>query len=91
MTIFTMILTVALVIGILTIGMVYLIRLLRRKTNPQVEHEMTVSEFNQLIDEHESAAKAPLVSRIGELESSLRDQEQEVQALKEQGENTSLG
>ena len=68
-------------------GILCFICLQRRKTEsdglpPHVEREMTVSEFNQLIEEREPAAKAPLVSRIGELEKRLQDGEQEVQALK---------
>ncbi len=52
----------------------------------QIEHEMTVSEFNSLIEERESAARAPLENKIMDLESRLSEQDQEVQDSKESRE-----
>ena len=50
----------------------------------QIEAEITVSEFNEILQEHEMAAKAPLENRISELESTLQAREQELQQLKKE-------
>jgi len=57
----------------------------RRKDAPgpprEIEQEMTVSEFNALIEERELAARAPLESQIAELKNRLNEKDQDVPDL----------
>jgi hypothetical protein len=46
------------------------------KPTPEIEQEMTVSEFNTLIEDRESAARVPLENKIIELESRLSEKTQ---------------
>jgi len=54
--------------------------------SPQIEQKMSVSEFNSLIENRESAARAPLENKITELESRLSKQDEEGQGSKESRE-----
>ncbi|MFT4605048.1 MAG: hypothetical protein ACI9W4_001787 [Rhodothermales bacterium] len=54
----------------------------------EIENEMTVSEFNALIEERESAARAPLESRIADLESRLNEESQDVRHPQQSRERT---
>lgn len=54
----------------------------------EIENEMTVSEFNALIEERESAARAPLESRIADLESRLNEESQDVPHPQQSRERT---
>ena len=49
----------------------------------EIEQEMTVSEFNTLIEERESAARAPLENKIIALEGRLSEKDQEAQGPNE--------
>ena len=53
---------------------------------PEIEQEMTVSEFDSLVEDRESAARAPLESKITELESRLSEHDQEAQGPKDSRE-----
>ena len=54
----------------------------------EIEQEMTVSEFDALIEERELAAKAPLEDKIAELESRLSEQDHDDQGSKDSRSST---
>ena len=89
MSIAVIILILAMTLCSSCVGAVWLLRRWNRAKNeatellPEVEHEMTVSEFNNLIEDRESAARAPLEDKIVELESRLSEHDEEIQGPKD--------
>ncbi len=85
MSIAVLILLFALIVCTTCVGGVWLLRRWNRSKNeatellPEIERELTVSEFNTLIEDRESAARAPLEDKIEELESRLSEHDQEKQ------------
>ena len=49
---------------------------------PDIEHQLTVSEFNAVLDAHAADAQAPLLEKIEALEQTLHDREMELAKLK---------
>ncbi len=89
MSISVLILLFALIVCTTCVGGVWLLRRWNRSRNevmellPEIEQEMTVSEFNSLIEDRESAARAPLEDKIEELESRLSENDREIQRPKD--------
>lgn len=88
MTFSVMILILATIVCTSCVGGVWLLRRWIRTKNeatellPEIEQEMTVSEFNSLVEERELAARAPLEDKIVELESRLSEHDQEIPSPK---------
>lgn len=92
MSIAVIILILAMIACVCTGACVWFLKRSKRMKNeaaelsPHIEHEMSVSEFNSLIEDRESAARAPLENKITELESRLSEQDEEGQGSKESRE-----
>ena len=92
MTLSVIILILAVVVCTSCVGGVWLLRRWIRTKNeatellPEIEQEMTVSEFNSLVEDRGSAARAPLENKITELESRLSEHDQEAQGPKDSRE-----
>ncbi len=92
MSITVIILVLAVLVCVCSGACVWFLKRWKRMKNevaelsPQIEQEMSVSEFNSLIENRESAARAPLENKITELESRLSKQDEEGQGSKESRE-----